>query len=93
MLDSEFYGLQPWGHHLTNVVLHAVAAVLLFLALRSLTGTLWRSAFAAALFAIHPLRAESVAWISERKDKFSAAYSSCLRFGLMPVTHGKNIAR
>ncbi len=74
MLDAQLYGLQPWGHHLTNVVLHAVATVLLFLALRSLTGALWRSAFAAALFAIHPLRAESVAWISERKDVLSGVF-------------------
>ncbi len=74
MLDSQLYGLQPWGHHLTNVVLHAATAVLLFLALRSLTGALWRSAFAAALFAIHPLRAESVAWISERKDVLSGVF-------------------
>lgn len=74
MLDSQLYGLQPWGHHLTNVVLHAAAAALLFLALRSLTGALWRSALAAALFAIHPLRAESVAWISERKDVLSGVF-------------------
>ena len=74
MLDSQLYGLQPWGHHLTNVVLHAVAAALLFLALRSLTGALWRSALAATLFAIHPLRAESVAWISERKDVLSGVF-------------------
>jgi tetratricopeptide (TPR) repeat protein len=74
MFDAQLYGLQPWGHHLTNVILHAAAAVLLFLALRSLTGTLWRSAFAAAFFAIHPLRAESVAWISERKDVLSGVF-------------------
>ncbi len=74
MLDCQLYGLQPWGHHLTNVLLHAAAAVLLFLALRSLSGALWRSALAAALFAIHPLRAESVAWISERKDVLSGVF-------------------
>ncbi len=74
MVDSQLYGLQPWGHHLTNVVLHAAAAVFLFVALRSLTGALWRSAFAATLFAIHPLRAESVAWISERKDVLSGVF-------------------
>jgi protein O-mannosyl-transferase len=71
MLDCQVYGLQPWGHHLTNVLLHAVAAILLFLALRELTGDLWPSVFVAAVFAIHPLRVESVAWVSERKDILS----------------------
>src|SRR5271166_3856051 len=58
----------PRGFHLTNVVLHAANASLLFLALRSLTRCFWRSAVTALLFAVHPLRVESVAWISERKD-------------------------
>ena len=74
MLDCQLYGLQPWGHHFTNVLLQAAAAVLLFLALRSLSGALWRSALVAALFAIHPLRAESVAWIAERKDVLSGVF-------------------
>ena len=74
MLDCQVYGLQPWGHHLTNILLHAAAAILLFLALRKLTTSLWPSAFAAALFAIHPLRVESVAWISERKDVLSGVF-------------------
>jgi tetratricopeptide (TPR) repeat protein len=68
MLDAELYGLHPGGHHLTSVLLHAASTVLLFLSLRRMTGSLWRSAFVAALFAVHPLRVESVAWISERKD-------------------------
>jgi tetratricopeptide (TPR) repeat protein len=71
MLDCQLYGLNPWGHHLTNVLLHATAAILLFLALQKLTRSIWPSAFVAALFAIHPLRVESVAWISERKDLLS----------------------
>jgi len=74
MLDCQLYGLQPSGHHLTNVLLHGAAAVLLFLALRQLTGTRWPSAFVAAVFAIHPLRVESVAWISERKDVLSGVF-------------------
>ncbi len=74
MLDCQLYGLQPWGHHLTNILLHAAAAILLFLALRKLTGSLWPSAFVAALFAIHPLRVESVAWVSERKDVLSGVF-------------------
>ncbi|MGO8682494.1 MAG: hypothetical protein ACLQU6_16445, partial [Limisphaerales bacterium] len=66
MLDCQLYGLQAGGHHLTNILLHTATAILLFLVLRRMTGFLWRSAFVAAVFAIHPLRVESVAWISER---------------------------
>src|SRR5262249_10648851 len=66
MLDCQLYGLKPTGHHFTNVLLHAIAVILLFLVLRQMTGLLWPSAFVAALFAIHPLHVESVAWISER---------------------------
>ena len=74
MLDCQFYGLHPGGHHLTNVLLHTVSVILLFLVLRSLTGALWPSAFAAALFAVHPLHVESVAWVSERKDVLSGLF-------------------
>jgi tetratricopeptide (TPR) repeat protein len=74
LLDCQWHGLDPRWHHLDNVILHACAAILLFLALRSLTGTLWRSAFVAAVFAVHPLHVESVAWISERKDVLSGAF-------------------
>ena len=68
MLDVELFGLAPAGHHATNVAIHALTTALLFLALRALCGATWTSAFAAALFALHPLRAESVAWVAERKD-------------------------
>src|SRR6266542_6659969 len=99
MLDCQLYGLQPWGHHLTNILLHAAAVILLFFALRELIGaghavvptgrddagrdqrsrlqrggSLWASAFVAALFAIHPLRVESVAWVAERKDVLSGVF-------------------
>ena len=74
MLDCQLYGLHAGGHHLTNLLLHGAAVVLLFLVLRRMTGFLWRSAFVAALFAIHPLRVESVAWIAERKDVLSAFF-------------------
>jgi tetratricopeptide (TPR) repeat protein len=74
MLDCQLYGLQPWGHHLTNILLQAAAAVLLFLALRNLTGDPWPSLFVAAIFAVHPLRVESVAWVSERKDVLSGVF-------------------
>ena len=74
MLDCQLYGLQPWGHHLTNVLLHAAATILLFLALRELTNTHWPSAFVAAVFAVHPLHVESVAWVAERKDVLSGVF-------------------
>jgi hypothetical protein len=74
MLDCQLYGLWPGGHHLTNVLLHAATSVLLFVVLRSMTGRLWSSACVAAVFALHPLRAESVAWISERKDVLSGLF-------------------
>ena len=74
MADCQVYGLWAGGHHLSSVILHALGAALLFLALKELTGILWRSAFAAAVFAIHPLRVESVAWIAERKDVLSGVF-------------------
>ena len=74
MLDCRFYGLNAGGHHLTSLLLHTATAVLLFLVLRRMTGFLWRSAFVAAVFAIHPLRVESVAWVSERKDVLSGLF-------------------
>jgi tetratricopeptide (TPR) repeat protein len=74
MLDCQMYGLWAGGHHLTNVLLHAACAVCLFLLLLQMTGAIWRSAFVAALFAIHPLRVESVAWVSELKDVLSGLF-------------------
>jgi hypothetical protein len=61
MLDCQLFGVNPARHHLSSVVIHTLAAIALFFALDSLTGKIWRSAFVAAVFAIHPLRAESVA--------------------------------
>jgi len=74
MLDCQVYGLRAGGHHLTNVLLHTVAVVLLFVVLQQMTGALWRSAFVAGVFAIHPLHVESVAWIAERKDVLSGVF-------------------
>ena len=74
MADAQFFGLRAGGHHFTNVLLHSATVLLLFGLLRRLTGQMWRSAVVAALFAIHPLRAESVAWISERKDVLSGLF-------------------
>jgi tetratricopeptide (TPR) repeat protein len=73
-LDAALWSVDARGFHLTNVLLHAANAVFLFLALRSLTGCFWRSVAVALLFAVHPLRAESVAWVSERKDVLSACF-------------------
>src|SRR5207249_8302714 len=74
MLDCQLYGLNAGWHHLTNVVLHTLSAMLLVLALQQMTHAVWRSAFVAAVFAIHPLRVESVAWIAERKDVLSGVF-------------------
>ncbi len=74
MLDFQLYGLNPSGHHLTNLLFHLANTLFLFLLLRRMTGALWRSGFVAALFAIHPLHVESVAWIAERKDVLSTFF-------------------
>ncbi|MCX5660750.1 MAG: tetratricopeptide repeat protein [Planctomycetota bacterium] len=72
MADHQFSGLDPAAFHRTNLILHALNAVWLFLVLRMLTGATWRSALVAFVWALHPQRAESVAWIAERKDVLSA---------------------
>ncbi|HEX5398598.1 MAG TPA: hypothetical protein VFY06_06060, partial [Verrucomicrobiae bacterium] len=74
MTDCQLFGLKPAGHHLTNVLFHTANTLLLFLLLNRLTGAIWRSALVAALFALHPLHVESVAWASERKDVLSAFF-------------------
>ena len=74
MIDCQLFGLNPAGHHLTNLLFHIANTLLLFLLLEKLTGALWRSFFVAALFAWHPLHVESVAWASERKDVLSAFF-------------------
>jgi tetratricopeptide (TPR) repeat protein len=72
MLDCQLFGLDPGYHHLTSVIFHTINCILLFWILRRMTGRLWESAAVAALFALHPLHVESVAWIAERKDVLSA---------------------
>ncbi len=74
MLDCQLYGLHPTGHHLTNLLLHAASAVTLFLVLWRMTGGLWPSALVAALFGLHPLHVESVAWVAERRDTLSGLF-------------------
>src|SRR5689334_527619 len=74
MLDVQFFGMNPGLHHLSNVILHATDAILLFWLLKAMTGAFWRSALVAALFALHPAHVESVAWIAERKDVLSSLF-------------------
>jgi len=73
-LDATLFGREPWGFHLTNVLYHAVAVAVLYIALQRMTGSPGRSAVAALFFALHPLRVESVAWIAERKDVLSVLF-------------------
>ena len=74
MLEYQLYGLAPWGYHLGNLLLHAATTILLFLFLWRTTGDFWPAVLVAALFAVHPLRAESVAWVSERKGLLSGLF-------------------
>ena len=74
MLDFELYGLDAGGYHLTNLLLHIANVLLVFFILKLMTGALWRSAFVATLFALHPLHVESVAWVTERKDVLSTLF-------------------
>jgi len=72
MVDVQLFGLDPRGHHLTSVAIHAISSLLLLFLFFRLTGSLWQSSFVAALFGLHPLHVESVAWVAERKDVLSA---------------------
>ena len=68
MLAVQVFGLNPWGHHLINVVVHALNAALVFALLRQMTGAKWRSLWVAVFFAVHPLRVEAVAWVTQRRE-------------------------
>ena len=74
MADVQLFGLRPGWHHLTNLLFHLASTLLLFLGLHRMTKALWQSAFVAALFALHPLHVESVAWVAERKDVLSTFF-------------------
>ena len=89
MADYQLHRLHAGGYHFTNVLLHAASVILLFLIVRQMTGAFWRSAFVAAVFAIHPLRVESVAWVAERKDVLSGRFSSCSPLARMSVLFAK----
>lgn len=73
-LDYQFFGLNPAGHHFVNVFLHSIVVIVLFLSLEAMTGCSWRSLAVAALFALHPMNVQSVAWISERKNLLSTLF-------------------
>jgi tetratricopeptide (TPR) repeat protein len=92
-LDWQLYGPRPWGFHLTNVLLHVANTALLFLLLRWTTGCRWPSAVAAALFALHPLHVESVAWVSERKDVLSTLLWLLTMLAYVRYTHAPSTAR
>jgi len=74
MLDCQLFGLVPFWHHLTSLLLHTASALLLFWVLKKMTGAVWLSAFVAAVFALHPLQVESVAWVAERKSVLSGFF-------------------
>ena len=74
MIDCSLFGLNPAGRHVVNLIFHILNTVVLFLILNSSTGALYRSGFVAALFALHPLHVESVAWVAERKDMLSTFF-------------------
>jgi protein O-mannosyl-transferase len=93
MADCQIYGLKPGGHHFTNVVLHNLGAILLFLIFRAMTGSIWRSAFVAAIFAIHPMRIESVAWIAERKDVLSGVFFMLTLGAYLHYTRKPSVSR
>jgi len=74
MLDCQWFGLKPGAHHLVNVLLHVINAILVFFLFKRMTGAVWRSAVVAALFALHPLQVDTVAWVSERKNVLSTMF-------------------
>jgi tetratricopeptide (TPR) repeat protein len=93
MVDCQFYGLNPSGHHFTNVLLHTIAVLLLFALLLQMMGALWRSAFVAAVFAIHPLHVESVAWVAERKDVLSGVFFMLTLMAYVRYVRGPSLWR
>jgi len=92
MLDSALFGSWAGGHHLVSALLHAINAALLFAVLATATGAHWRSALVAALFALHPLHVESVAWISERKDVLSAGFALLSTWAYVRYTRERRAA-
>jgi len=93
MLDYQLFGANPAGHHLTNVLLHSVNTLLLFVLFRRMTAETWPSAFVAALFAVHPLHVESVAWVAERKDVLSTMFFLLAVLAYVGFVHKGGVAR
>jgi Flp pilus assembly protein TadD len=93
MLDCQLFGVNPGAHHLVNVFFHSIAAVLLFILLQQMTGRVWLSGFVAAVFAIHPLRVESVAWIAERKDVLSGVFFMLTLIAYVAYTRKRTVGR
>lgn len=93
MVDVELFGMNPQWHHLMNLLLHTVNTCLLFLFLNKITGAVWRSMVVAALFAIHPLHVESVAWVAERKDVLSTCFALSALLVYTSYVHRRNTWR
>lgn len=93
MLDVRLFGLNPAGHHFTNLFFHVLATLLLFGFLFSTTGLLWPSTLVAALFALHPLHVESVAWAAERKDVLCAVFWFATLWSYIYYAHCPNIKK
>ena len=93
MVDCQLFGLNPGYHHLTSLLLHIANALMLFLVLKRMTGSVWKSSFIAALFALHPLHVESVAWVAERKDVLSTFFWILTIWAYVYYTQRPNLAR
>ena len=93
MLDVQLFGLNPMGHHLTSLLFHVANSLLLFVVFRKMTGATWRSLAVAALFALHPLHVESVAWVSERKDVLSTFFWMLTIWAYVDYTKSPRLAR
>ena len=93
MLDCEIYGINPGMHHLTNLIFHIANTILLYFVFRRMTGCLWKSAFIAALFSLHPLHVESVAWVSERKDVLSTFFWMLATLSYIEYVRHKGVYR
>ena len=93
MIDVQLFGIDPGMYHITNVIFHILNTALLFIVLERMTGALWKSAMVAALFALHPLHVESVAWISERKDLLSTFFWMVTTMGYLWYVRKRSISR
>jgi len=91
MLDCQLYGLNPWGHHLTNILIHAANTVLVFVVFRKITGATWWSLLIALLFGLHPLRVASATYISERRDVLSLFFWMLTLWAYLWYAEGKKV--